>query len=148
MSTLHNEIIINAPLEKIWGILETPDLLEKYDPTIKDSKLVSAERRGPGAKRKINMLDGKNWFEEKITDYKLNDLLTYQLIACSFPIKGLKHSYRFEKTSTGTKVKQTMEYEVKFGFLGKLMDKMMIQKQFDSGIKKFFTGLKQFAEKN
>lgn len=147
MSTLHNEIIINAPLEKIWNILETPDLLEKYDPTIKESKLVSTEKNGPGAKRKIKMLDGKNWFEEKITDYRPNDLITYQLTACSFPIKGLKHSYRFEKTMSGIKVKQTMEYQVKFGLLGQLMDKMIMKKQFDSGIKKFFGGLKQFAEK-
>lgn len=40
-----------------------------------------------------------------------------------------------------------MEYTVKFGILGVLMDKMMIGKQFNSGINKFLTGLKNYAEK-
>ena len=40
-----------------------------------------------------------------------------------------------------------MEYTVKFGFLGTLLDKLMIGKQFDDGIKKFMTGLKVYAEK-
>ena len=142
MSILHNEIAINAPVDKIWSILATPDLLEQYDPTIKSSTLVSAEKTGPGAKRKINMLDGKNWFEEKITEYEPVNNLTYQLTACSFPIKSLKHSYHFEKLGNQIKVKQTMYYEVKFGLIGKLMDKLMIRKQFDSGIKKVLYRIK------
>ncbi len=41
-----------------------------------------------------------------------------------------------------------MEYTVKFGLLGKLLDTLMIRKQSDTGIKKFFSGLKSYAEKN
>lgn len=40
-----------------------------------------------------------------------------------------------------------MEYTVKFGLLGLLMDKMMIGKQFNSGLNKFLNGLKTYAEK-
>lgn len=147
MGRIVNEITINANIEKIWEILVTPAMLEQYDPTVKKSTLISVEKTGMGAKRKVDMLDGKNWFEEKITECKPNELLTYQLTDCSFPIKGLKHSYSFEKIGTQTKVKQVMEYTVKFGLLGKLMDSLMIRKQSDAGIKKFFGGLKQFAEK-
>ena len=35
MATIYNEILIQAPLEKIWEVLATPDLLDKYDPTVK-----------------------------------------------------------------------------------------------------------------
>lgn len=41
-----------------------------------------------------------------------------------------------------------MEYQMKFGFLGKILDALMMRKQSDAGIKKFFTGLKSFTEKN
>lgn len=99
-----------------------------------------------GAKRKVDMLDGKNWFEEKITVFKPNDALTYQLTDCSFPIKELNHSYSFEKIGNQTKVKQVMEYTVKFGLLGMLLDSLVIRKQSDAGIKKFFAGLKSYAE--
>ncbi len=141
-------MIINAPVEKIWSVLSDLELLDKCDPTVKKSTLISTEKTRLGAKRKVNMLDGKNWFEEKITSFQPNHALTIQLTDCSFPIKGLQHSYSFEKSGSQTKITQVMEYTVKFGFLGKLMDGMMIRKQSDTGIKKFFSWLKSFVENN
>jgi len=148
MATIKNEIIVNADIEKVWNILTDVELLDKYDPTVKKSTLISTNKTGIGAKRKVDMLDGKNWFEEKVTVQKPNEALTFELTDCSFPIKNLKHSYSFEKAGNQTKVKQVMEYTVKFGLLGKLLDSMMIRKQSDSGIKKFFVGLKSYAERN
>jgi uncharacterized protein YndB with AHSA1/START domain len=147
MGKIYNEIGIGSDVEKIWSILADPAKLDQYDPTVKKSTLISAERTGPGAKRKVEMLDGKNWFEEKITDFEPNKRLTYQLTACSFPIHRLKHTYTFEVKGNQTIVKQVMDYTVKFGFLGRIMDALMIRKQSDAGIKKFFAGLKEFAEK-
>jgi ligand-binding SRPBCC domain-containing protein len=148
MATIHNEIIIQASPEKIWEVLATPDLLDKYDPTVKKSLLISDEKTSLGAKRRVDMLDGKNWFEEKITQYQPNESLTYELTACSFPVHKLKHSYSFQKIGEKTKVCQVMEYTVKFGLLGKLLDVLMIRKQSDAGIKKFFGGLKSYIESN
>lgn len=146
MATIYNEITVNASVDKVWTILTNLELLDQYDPTVRKSTLVSSEKTGIGAKRKVLMLDGKNWFDETITVFKPNEALTYQLTDCSFPIAGLKHSYSFEKAGNQTKVKQVMEYTVKFGLLGKLLDAMMIRKQSDTGIKKFFAGLKLYAE--
>ena len=39
-----------------------------------------------------------------------------------------------------------MEYELKFGAVGRLMDTMMVRKKWDAGIKGFFGGLKQYVE--
>ena len=146
MATIHNEITVNAPIEKIWDALANIEMLDKFDPTVKHSTALSENKSGLGAKRKVLMLDGKNWFDEKVTVFKPNEALTYQLTDCSFPIKGLQHSYSFEKTGNQTKVKQVMQYTVKYGLLGKLLDAMMIRKQSDKGIKKFFAGLKSYAE--
>ena len=129
MTSIHNEITVNASIDKIWNILTDLELLDRYDPTVKKSTLVSAEKTGMGAKRKVDMQDDKNWFEEKIVLFKPNEALTYQLTDCSFPIKSLKHSYRFEKIGNQTRIEQLMEYTVKFGLLGKLLDSLMIRKQ-------------------
>jgi ribosome-associated toxin RatA of RatAB toxin-antitoxin module len=146
MATIHNEITVNASLDKVWAILTDLELLDKYDPTVKKSTLLSAGKNGIGAKRRVDMLDGKNWFEEKVSVLKPKEALTYELTACSFPIHQLKHSYSFEKAGDQIRVKRVMEYTVKFGLLGKLLDSLMIYKQSDSGIKKFFAGFKSYAE--
>jgi len=147
MGKLVNDITINAPIDKIWSILTDLELLDKTDPTVKKATLISSNKTGLDAKRKVLMQDGKNWFDEKITVFKPNEELVYQLTDCSFPIKGLKHTYSFQKIGNQTKVQQLMEYTVKFGVLGILLDKMMIGKQFNSGINKFLNGLKAYAEK-
>jgi ribosome-associated toxin RatA of RatAB toxin-antitoxin module len=147
MGKLVNDITIDASTEKIWSILTDLELLDKTDPTVKKATLISENKTGLEAKRKVLMQDGKNWFDEKITVFKPNEELVYQLTDCSFPIKGLKHTYSFQKIGNQTKVQQVMEYTVKFGILGVLMDKMMIGKQFNTGINKFLNGLKTYAEK-
>lgn len=148
MATIHNEIVIKAPVERIWEVLATPELLDKYDPTVRKSVLISEEKSNVGATRRVDMLDGKNWFEEKITVFKPNDALTYELTACSFPVDKLKHSYSFQKIGEQMRVRQVMEYSVKFGLFGKILDALMIRKQSDAGIKKFFGGLKSYLEQN
>ncbi len=146
MSKIQNEVIIQAPLEKIWAVLASPELLERYDPTVRKSSLISLEKTNIGAKRRVDMLDGKNWFEEEITVYSPNEALSYELTACSFPVHKLTHSYSFQKLGERTKVSQIMEYTVKFGFLGWLLDILVIRRQSDAGIKKFFAGLKSYVE--
>ena len=148
MTTLHNEITINAPIEKIWDALSNIEELEKYDPTVKKSTALSPSKNGIGAKRKVLMQDGKNWFEDQCTVWKLNEALMYELTACSFPVRQLRHSYSFEKIDSQVKVRQVMEYQIKFGFFGKILDSLMIRKQSERGIKRFFDGLKLYAETN
>jgi ribosome-associated toxin RatA of RatAB toxin-antitoxin module len=148
MATIHNEILINAPIEKIWDALTNLELLEKYDPTVKRSRLISSQKTNVGAVRRVDMQDGKNWFEEKLTVFKPNESLTFELTACSFPVHQLKHSYSFEKVDGKVKVQQVMDYKVKFGLLGKVMDALVVKKQSDAGVKKFFAGLKAYTENN
>lgn len=146
MTTLYNEITIDAPIEKVWASLSDIEELEKYDPTVTRSRALTQTKFGLGAARKVDMKDGKNWFEEKVTKWVPNEALTYELTACSFPMHRLSHTYSFEPDGGRIKVKQVMVYQVKFGWLGQVLDRLMIRKQSDAGIKKFMAGLKAYAE--
>lgn len=64
-------------------------------PNCKKTTLISENKTGLNAKIKVLMQDGKNWFDEKITIFNLNEVLAYQLTDCSFPIKALKHTNSF-----------------------------------------------------
>lgn len=147
MTTLTNRITINASAEDLWKVLANLEELDQYDPTVKKSTIISSHRIGMDAARKVLMRDGRNWFEEKVTEFEPGRALCYQLTDCSFPIHGLKHRYRFKPTASGTEVEQVMEYTVKFGLLGRLMDRLMIRKQTSAGIQQFFAGLKAHAER-
>lgn len=148
MGKIENEILIEAPIETIWDALAQTDKLDLFDPTVKTSIALSPEKTGLGASRKVDMADGKNWFEEKITTCKRNQNLEFELTDCSFPVNSLSHAYTFEHAGNQVKVKQVMSYQVKFGILGKIIDRLMMRKQMDKGIKEFMGGLKSYAETN
>ena len=148
MTTINNDITINAPAEKIFQALAEMEGLEKLDPNVKKSTCLSQIKSGLGAKRKVDMKDGKNWFEEKVTGFKPVESLSYELIACSFPVQSLKYTYTITGTGNQAKVRQEMTYKIKFGLFGKILDSLMIRRQYKKGIKIFLTGLKSFAEAN
>ena len=108
--------------------------LQNYDPTVQKSTVTSAIAGGIGATRKVDMKDGKHWFHEKLAECGPNETLTYQLTDCNFPIDKLQHSYQFERLGNHTKVSQVMEYKVKWGLLGRIIDYRMLRKQTDAGI--------------
>ena len=145
MNTLKNEILIDAPIENIWEALAITDKLDSYDPTVKKSTATSNIKSGVGASRKVEMLDGKNWFEETCTTYEPNTALTYTLTACSFPVHKLYHDYSFEQVGDKTRVTQKMNIQMKYGVLGKLMF-VLLKPKWNSGIKEFLGGLKKVSE--
>jgi len=146
MTTLENEITIAAPREKVWAILTDLGALDAYDPTVANAEVTSAQLSGVGASRKVDMADGRHWFSEEMTLCEPTERLAFELTACNFPISSLRHSYEVESVGEGTRVSQRMEYTVKYGPLGVLMDKLVLRRQSDAGIKKFFAGLKEHAE--
>lgn len=148
MAELKNEIIIDAPLERIWEAVSNIEDLDKFDPTVKRAVAISSSKSGLGAKRKVDMKDGKNWFEEQCTIWEENKAITYQLTACSFPVHKLQYSYHLDKVGNKTKVIQIMTYQMKYGLFGKVMNSLVVGKQFDKGIKEMFEGLKLFTETN
>jgi ligand-binding SRPBCC domain-containing protein len=145
MTVLENSIRIDAPPEEVWSVLASLDLLDRYDPGVTKSEIVTSSREGPGSARRCELKPG-GWFKEKVAEWSPNESLSFELFECTLPVRRLKHSYTLTRDGSGTIVCQRMEYELKFGAIGRLMDTMMVRKKWDAGIKGFFGGLKQYVE--
>ena len=145
MTVLENSIRIDAPPDEVWSVLASLDLLDRYDPGVTKSEIVTSSREGPGSARRCELKPG-GWFKEKVTDWTPNESLSFELFECSLPVRRLKHSYSLTRDGSGTIVRQRMEYELKFGTIGRLMDAVMLRKKWDAGIKGFFGGMKQYVE--
>lgn len=146
MATIYNKIIINANPQEVWDVLADPARLDQYDPVTKKSELISKITNGLGAERKCETATG--WFKDKITEYQPYERLTFTLTGCNQPMKNLEHSYTLRKVGNQTEVSQVMKYTMKFGLFGKLLDALIGKRQSDKQIKLFFTGLKEYVEKN
>lgn len=145
MATIYNKITMNASPEEIWNVLADPARLDQYDPVTKKSELISKLTTGLGAERKCETATG--WFMDKITDFQPYERLTFTLTGCSQPMKSLTHSYSLKKVGDQTEVSQVMQYTMKLGIIGKLIDALIGKRQSDKQIKLFFKGLKDYVEK-
>ena len=145
MTVLENSIRINAPREKVWSVLASLDALDQYDPGIRKSKIVSSQKEGLGAARQCDLTPG-GWFKERVAEWRPHEGLAFELFECTLPVRRLKHSYTLTPDSGGTVVNQRMEYELKFGPLGRLMDAVMVRRKWNNGIQGFFAGLKRYVE--
>ena len=81
-----------------------------------------------------------------MADWTPNESLSFELFECTLPVRRLKHSDTLTPDGSGTVVRQLMEYELKFGPFGRMMDAVMVRKKWDAGIKGFFFGLKRYIE--
>ena len=98
-----------------------------------------------GSARRCDLTPG-GWFKEKVAEWKPHEALSLELFDCTLPVRRLQYRYTLTREGDGTPVRQRMEYELKFGLLGKLMDAMMVRKKWDAGFKGFFAGLKHYVE--
>jgi ligand-binding SRPBCC domain-containing protein len=145
MTVLENSIRIDTTPDKVWSVLASLDALAKYDPGVTKSEIVSAAKEGPGAARRCDLTPG-GWFKERVTDWRPGEALSFELYECSLPVRRLRHSYTLVPEGGATVVRQRMEYALKLGPLGKLLDAVMVRRKWDAGIKGFLSGLKRFAE--
>ncbi|MEW6683382.1 MAG: SRPBCC family protein [Nitrospirota bacterium] len=145
MTILENSIRIDASPEQVWSVLASLDALDRYDPGVTKSEIVTSSREGPGAARRCDLAPG-GWFTERVVDWIPSRALSFELFECTLPVRRLRHSYTLAPDSSGTIVHQRMEYELKFGPVGKLMDALMVRKKWNAGIQGFFSGLKHYVE--
>ena len=61
-------------------------------------------------------------------------------------MRSLSHRYTLVGEDGATIVRQRMQYELKFGVLGKVLDAVMVRRKWNAGIKGFLSGLKRHAE--
>jgi len=146
MTVIEKTIEIAAPPARVWKLLGTLDALERYDPGVARSQITSTERDGIGATRQCDLKPG-GWFRERVTAWEPERALGFELYECTLPVKRLRHNYVLTATSGGTRVDQHMEYRLKFGSLGSLLDVVMVRRRWKAGIDAFLLGLKELAER-
>ena len=146
MSKLHHEITIDAPVQRVWQVLANLEEVQHYNPVVAQTRYVSSNREGPGATRRCEFKP-KGFSVERVIEWRPDEVLGIELIESSWPLKSSRWWTRLSPAGEKTRVSQDLEYEPKWGVLGKMMDAMMMRRKMDQTIADIFVGLKEFAER-
>lgn len=145
MTQLHHEIFINAAPEKVWAALANLETVEKYNPLVAKTYYTSDNRSGIGASRHCDFVP-KGFSKERVTDWEAGRLLGLETTESSFPMKICRWKTHISPQGNGTFVSQDLEYSMKFGLLGNLLNALIMKKKYNDILGGIFDGLKKFVE--
>lgn len=147
MTILHHEVKINAAPEKVWNVLANLEAVQHYNPLVAQTRYTSENREGVGASRHCDFKP-KGFSKERVTDWIPARLLGMEVVDSSFPMAFTRWKTHLAAEGNGTRVSQDLEYGMKFGLFGELLNKLMMKKKYDSILSEIFKGLKNHVENN
>lgn len=145
MTKLHHTIVINAPVEKVWRVLADLEQVQYYNPLVSKTHYISSNKSGVGASRYCSFIPN-GYSKERVTAWEPNKSLTIEMYESAWPMQFTHWTTYLKPNGKSTIVSQDMEYELKFGPLGQLMDFIMIRRRFNQILNDIFNGLKAYIE--
>ena len=147
MPRIGGSIEVAASPEIVWSILADRENEFKFYPA-----LVSHEIDPPGlavlgqkshAKAKIRGMKVETFTE--ITELEPNKKVVFSGRQGGI-LKSFTQTVTLEPIESGTKVTQSGEYEVSMGYLGKLLNKLVVDRAIKKNLHVFLKSLKELAE--
>lgn len=145
MTTLKHEIKINASKDRVFSTLANLELVQKYNPGVISAKYISTQHKGVGAARECDLgKEGK--IRERVTDFKEGQLISMELYEHNWPLEFMHWTTQVETAGNTTVISQTLEYKLKFGLIGTLLDKLMMKNKLDNTLNAVFKSMKTYLE--
>lgn len=139
---------ICSSTEKVWKVIQDPNNIHLYHPLIKDSKMLSVDIRGVGAKRLCELLP-MGQMVEVITDWEEGQSYTTKVVGGKMlpPFEFMKGTISIRPLDTYfAEATFSFHYKLKYGWLGNMLNALFIKPQFKGAPKKYVNGLKSYVE--
>jgi len=145
MTTIHHEIQAACSSERIWALLADLEAVERYNPGVKRAVIEGTQRSGVGARRSCELVP-KGRVVERVTNWEEGRAVGLEVVESDWPIHFMRWVTRIEPNERGTRVTQSLEYAVKFGPLGWLLDRLVMKRKLTSALDEVFASLARRAE--
>jgi hypothetical protein len=127
---------------EVWAVLDDYGGVSQYNPNVKTSRVVVGPETGRGATRECVFYDGGR-IEEKIIDYEFESGYTVDFVDVgNMPLKQNQVKITVEEHGESeTIVTMTATFKPKFGPLGYLIAKVMMESKFRETFEEVLEGL-------
>lgn len=141
LSEFEHSILIEAPRKKVWSVLADIGSIHEWNPGLEKSNQTSKGVVKKGSTRRCN-LPGNHYLDEEVVFWQPGQALTMRIIGTDLPFKKADIRFTLTDHEKGTRVTVSPLYQLKFGALGRLMDKLIVRKQYQKGMENMLEGLK------
>src|SRR5262245_59917979 len=128
MSNIHHETFARCAPERVWSLLADLEEVKPYNPTVRSASVESGPRAGVGARRACELVP-KGRVVERATHWEDGRAVGFEVAESDWPIHFMRWVTRIEPEGSTTRISQDLEYKVKFGPLGWLLDNLVMKKK-------------------
>lgn len=145
MSSFNEHITIHAPRAAVWGALADIGAIHTWNPGVRDSRRTSEQAEGVGAMRSCD-LGGRNYLHEAVTAWEPPERLTMTITETNLPFARADIHFKLIEQGDQTLVTVAPDYALKFGPLGRLLDRFFVRSTYAKGMRGLLRGLKDHVE--
>jgi len=145
MTTIHHQIEAACAPDRVWAVLADLEAVQHYNPTVRAATVRGARRSGVGAERVCDLLP-KGRVVERVTHWADGREVGLEVAESDWPIRFMRWVTRIEPKGAGSLISQNLEYELKFGPLGWLLDKLVMKRRLTATLDDVFARLAKRAE--
>jgi hypothetical protein len=140
LTTIHHEIDAPCPPERVWALLADLEAVRTYNPGVREAKIHGGRRTGVGAMR-VCELEPNGRVVERVTHWEEGRALGLEVAESDWPIHFMRWLTRVEPTAAGTRISQDLEYRVKFGPVGWILDRLAMERKLRTALDATFAAL-------
>ena len=145
MPTFETTTTIKASIDDVWRTLSDIGSISAWNPGVVQSHITTERAEGLGAGRHCD-LGGRNYLDETVTEWEAGRRLTMRITKTNLPFKRADIRFVLRKHEGGTVVSVSPDYELKYGVLGTLLDRLFVRRTYLKGMKALLEGLKRHVE--
>ncbi len=144
MSRIAAQVRISAPTSHVWPVLADFGGIHRWAPNVVSSHALTEQNAGVGAARHCEV-DGFGPVQEYVESWDEGRRYFFRVEGIG-PMKTVRNGFAVEEDGDSTIVTLTINYEVKYGLLGRMMDFFMVRRGFRKAAISLLTGLKHHVE--
>ncbi len=145
MTVIEHDLTASCGRERIWKVLADLTAVQSYNPTVKAARVASSDAVGVGALRECD-LEPKGRLLERVTVWDEGRALGLEIVESDWPVRSMNWITKLEDRGSGSRLTQRLEYRMKFGVLGWLLDRLVMQRNVTTNVEATLRRLIKTAE--
>jgi hypothetical protein len=145
MTVIRHQLQARCAPDRIWSLLADLEAVAHYNPGVVAAKIQGDKRTGIGAVRVCELLP-KGRVVERVTHWEDGRALGLEVAQSDWPIHFMRWVTRIERSDDGSRITQELEYRVKFGPIGWLLDRLVMERKLRTSLDGIFESLVKHAE--
>lgn len=144
---IERSIRINAPPEKVFGLLADREQVPKWNKLIKEAVIISQQRTGVGSTvHYIGEAGGaRGEWDMETTEWVKNKKDVMQTTSGDVTMLS---TWTLKEVDGGTELTNEIRYELPYSILGKIINRLKASKDIENGMVAALQNLKHLSEKN